>query len=124
MGSLLYLRDEPEQALASLETAFRLSPNDHTIFYLYGEKGMAHLMLGQFADSVQCADRAIMLRQSYWYGHAIKINALNRAGATAAAERAQVDLRVSIPGFEAAFADWLPFIDPKWNLFLKDGLNL
>jgi TolB-like protein len=124
LGSALYLRDEPEKALIALEAALRLSPNDATLFYTYGEKAMAHLMLDQFDQAVEVADQAIMLRQAYWYGHVVKVNALARNGQNMAAQQAKAELVAAVPDFEPAFVDWLPFIDSRWHRFLIEGLNL
>ena len=123
MGSLLYLRGEPKKALNVLETAMRLSPNDFNLFYVHGEMAMAHLMVGQYEQAVSCADLAIMTRQSYWYAHVVKINALKRFGDRAGAEQASHELNVTVPQFDPAHTDWLPFVDPAWNEYLRDGLN-
>jgi TolB-like protein/cytochrome c-type biogenesis protein CcmH/NrfG len=124
LGSVLYLKDEPEAAIEALNTAIRLSPNDHSIFYILGELAMSHLMLGNYAQAVEHADNAIMNRSAYWYGHVIKINALARSGSIDRARAARDDLQMSNAQFQEKFVDWLPFIDSKWHTYLKEGLNL
>jgi TolB-like protein len=124
LGSALYLKDEPEQAVEVLNFAIRLSPNDHTMFYILGELAMSHLMLGNYAAATEYADNSMMNRSAYWYSHIVKINALARSGQNADAHAAWEDLRISKAMFEDRYIDWLPFIDSKWNAFLKEGLNL
>jgi tetratricopeptide (TPR) repeat protein len=124
LGSALYLKDEPQQAVDMLNIAIRLSPNDHSMFYFLGELAMAHLMLGNSEMAIQCADNAIMNRSAYWYSHIVKINALVMTGDMAAAASALTDLQLSKALFDENYIDWLPFIDSTWNAYLKKGLNL
>ncbi len=124
LGSALYLSNEPEQAIEVLDFAIRLSPNDYSMFYILGELAMAHLMLGNHAAAIEHAENAIMNRSAYWYSHIVKINALVRSGDRGRAHAALEDLRMSKVQFDDSYIDWLPFIDSKWNGFLKEGLNL
>ncbi len=124
LGSALYCKGDPQQAISFLNFAIRLSPNDFTLFYSYGELAIAHLMLGNFDAAVEFADKSIMLRSAYWHGHVTKINALARSGKIDLARSAFADLQNSNIGFNESFIDWLPFVDSNWNDFLKDGLNL
>jgi TolB-like protein len=123
LGSALYLNGEPEEAIEPLNLAIRLSPNDYSLFYSQGELAMSYLMIGDFARAIEYADKAIMRRAAYWYGHVIKINALIRSSESAMARSALAELSAFKMGFNEDFIDWLPFIDPKWNKFLKEGLN-
>jgi TolB-like protein len=124
LGSALYLKDEPEQAIDILNFAIRLSPNDHSMFYILGELAMSHLMLGNNKAAIEHADNSIMNRSAYWYSHIVKINALARVGEMTGARAALEDLHRSKTLFDESYIDWLPFIDSKWNRFLKEGLNL
>jgi tetratricopeptide (TPR) repeat protein len=124
LGSVLYLKGEPAEAIQELNHALRLSPNDHSLFYSLGELAMAHLMLGRHAEAAELADSAIMRRSAYWYSHVVKINALARGGEKARATSALADLMACNRQFDPAFVDWLPFLDSTWNEFLKEGLNL
>jgi TolB-like protein len=124
LGSALYLKGEPEDAIEPLNLAIRLSPNDYSLFYSQGELAISYLMIGDFARAIEFADKAIMRRAAYWYSHVVKINALIRSGESAMAQSALAELRAFKVGFKEDFIDWLPFIDPKWNKFLKEGLNL
>ncbi len=124
LGSVLYLKGQALEAIEVLNLAIRLSPNDQSMFYILSELAMSHLMLGNHSEAVEHAENAIMNRSAYWYGHVIKINALARSGNLADAQSAFADLQQSNAQFEASYIDWLPFIDSKWNAYLKEGLNL
>ncbi len=124
LGSILYLKGEPEEAIAQLNIAHRLSPNDYALFYTMGELAMAHLMLGQYDKAIEMADGAILRRSGYWYSHVVKINALVRGGKQAEARIALQELHSSTSSFKESQVDWLPFIDGGWTTFLKEGLNL
>ncbi len=124
LGSVLYLNDRPDDAIVALNCALRLSPNDHAMFYALGELAMSYLMIGKYAEAIEHAERAIMSRSAYWYGHVIKINALVRGGDADGARAALTDLRGSKANFKESFIEWLPFVDDKWNRFLIEGVNL
>jgi TolB-like protein len=124
LGSALYLKDDPQEAILVLNVALRLSPNDYALFYTLGELAMAHLMLGNYPAAIEYAEKALMNRSAYWYSHIVKINALARCGEARLVRDALDDLRKSKVHFEDNYIDWLPFIDSRWNSFLKEGLNL
>jgi TolB-like protein/Tfp pilus assembly protein PilF len=124
LGSALLLNGQERDAIESLNRAVRLSPNDFSLFYTFGELAMAHLMVGEFTKAAEFADKSIMRRAAYWYGHVVKINALVRNGESQGAKSALAELYMFKTGFNEEFIDWLPFTDPHWNRFLKEGLNL
>jgi TolB-like protein len=124
LGDAMYLRGEPEAALEPLNIAVRLSPNDPQLFFFRGELAIAHLMLGNFAEALQQAEESLMRRASYWFAHVMRINALTRLQRLADAQEAAIEFQRQVPKFEAEMIDWIPFIDRRWNEFLKEGLNL
>ena len=123
-GATFFFAGEPEKAIAPLDMAIRLSPNDQQLFYILGERAIANLMLENFGEAAKDADLSIMRRPGYWYAHVIKINALARSGGEAEAEAAQQELRESCPDFKPTFINWLPFPEPSWPRYLAEGLNL
>ncbi len=123
LGSVLYLNGKPDEAISVLNFAIKLSPNDYSLFYSLGELAICHLMIGDYVRAAEYADSSIMRRAAYWYSHVIKINALARNGESARAQAALDDLRTSKMQFKEEFIDWIPFVDSKWNSFLKLGLN-
>jgi TolB-like protein/DNA-binding SARP family transcriptional activator len=123
LGSVLLSKNHPSEAIESLNAAIRLSPNDQDIFYTMSELACAYLVSGNYAQAILNADDALMRRPAYWHAHIVKINALARNGEKDAAQIALKELQASKAKFDASFIDWLPFVDPKWNDFLKEGLN-
>ena len=124
LGSALHLRGDHGQAIAVLNIAIRLSPNDHDLFFILGELAMAHLLSNQLDEALTHADHAISRRSAYWVAHVAKVNALARMSRKEEAQQALDELHASKNRFSPDFVDWLPFTDPRKNIFLKDGLNL
>lgn len=124
LGSNYYLSGRPELALEPLHQSLRLSPLDHDAFYILGEIAVSHCMMEHWADAVRHADLSIARRPAYVYAHAIKVNALVRSDRAAAARKALAALYGAKPGFLSGDLDWLPFREPLWNSFLKEGIAL
>jgi TolB-like protein len=123
LGGGYYLRDAPEESIATMKDAIRLSPNDAELFYFRGELAMAHLMAGALDDALEQAELSLMLRGAYWFSHVVKINALIRQEKPALASAAVNELKASIPRFGLHYIDWIPFMDRHWNRFLVEGMN-
>lgn len=124
LGSNHYLSGRPESAFKPLRIALRLSPLDQQVFYVLGEIAIAHCMLGEYSEAIRYAELSIARRPAYFYAHVCRINALVRSERPAAAARALQALYRAKPGFQPGDIDWLPFREPSWNQFLKDGLVL
>lgn len=124
LGSALYLSGDARAALAPMELALRLNPQDSQIFCVLAERGMVHCMLEEYERAVEFAELSLIRKPGYWYAHLIKINAFIRLGDALAARRARAELLRSRPDFSATHIDWLPFVDEAWPRFLKEGLRL
>lgn len=124
LGTSFSLTDEPQQAIAHLRAALRLSSNDLHNFYTLTELGLAFSMLEKWSDAVEHVDHALARRSAYWYAHVIKINALIRTGASAAACAAVDDLLSVKPNFSMRYLDWLPFVGQKWTDHFIEGLKM
>ncbi len=124
LGVAHYLRGDPRLALEHLRLALRLSPNDHYLFFTNGEIAQSYLMLEDYGAALDHAERALQHRSGYWMPYVIQINALNRLGRVDEAQTALAELRQMRPDFTPDFCDWTPFLDPRWNHALKQGLNL
>jgi tetratricopeptide (TPR) repeat protein len=124
IGSTYILAGNPELAIAPLQTALRLGPNDEHTFYVLGELSVAHAMLGNWELAVEHADQSLIRRVAYWYAHTLKINALARQGKLSEAHWAVSELQAAKPDFGLKAIDWLPFIDRKWNDFIREGLMM
>lgn len=124
LGATYYLRGEPAQSIDHLKLAIRLSPSDQNLFFTHGEIAQAYLMLGDDRAALHHAEQSLLLRAGYWMPYVIQINALVRLGRRDDARAALAELRVMRPSFTLDFIDWTPFVDPRWNYFLKHGMNL
>lgn len=124
LGSTLYLAGRPDEAQLALDAAVRLSPNDQQLFWVRGQLAMTALMRDDVAMAVGHADAALAARAGYWFAHVIKINALARSQNGNAARQALGALMTGKPSFDARCIDWVPFVDPAWNAYLKQGLAL
>lgn len=123
LGGSYYLRDAPEDAIATLKNAIQLSPNDAELFYFRGELAVSYVMIGAFDDALEQADLSLTRRGAYWFSHVMKINALVRSGQGASAKDAVAELKASIPRFGLHYIDWVPFMNSHWNRFFADGMN-
>lgn len=124
LGSALYLAGDPESAIAPMSIALRLNPHDTQVFMVLAELGIVHCMLGNYAQAIEYADLSLVRKPGYWFAHIVKINALIRSGDPGGARLALTDLHDTRPDFATDHIDWLPFVDPAWPLFLKEGLRL
>ena len=124
LGVAHYLRGDPRLALEHLQLALRLSPNDNYLFFTNGEIAQSYLMLEDYGAALDHAERALQHRSGYWMPYVIQINALIRLGRAGEAQSALAELRQMRPDFTPDFCDWTPFLDPRWNHALKQGLNL
>ena len=122
-GSCLHHIGRPGEAIAALETARRLSPNDFDLFFTEGELAMAHLAQGNFETAIDHADASLSRRAAYWSSHVAKIAALVALDRMPEAAQAWRELKEAQPGFEPHFIDWLPYADASRNEALQDGLN-
>ena len=122
LGTNAYLSGRPEDAVAPLRTAIQLSPADHVLFFMLGELAMSHMMVGDWDAAIDYAERSIALRPGYWFAHVAKLNALARGGKTADVGEANREFAANCSLFTEDDIDWIPFVEPKWHAYLKDGL--
>lgn len=123
LGSALLWRGDQDQAIQRLNFAVRLSPNDHDLFFTFGELASANLMNGQFEAALDFAEQSLARRAAYWLAHVVRINAFVRLNRTKEARDALAELHQSNSGFRMSHIDWLPFLDSSKHDYLKDGLN-
>ncbi len=124
LGGMYNLSGQPAKAIAPINQALRLAPHDEQVFYAYGEMAMARLLLGEWAEAIEDAERALVLRPAYWYAHVICINALIRSDQPTEAAAAHAELLRAKPRFVPAYIDWLPYLEPESAAYLKSGLAM
>lgn len=124
LGSALNLQGDYDAAVATLNFALRLSPNDHDLFFTLGELSSAHLLNGSMNEALYFAEQSIARRGAYWLAHVVKVNALVRSGRAVEAGVALSDLFSAKTNFREEYIDWLPFLDSQKCDYLREGLNL
>jgi tetratricopeptide (TPR) repeat protein len=62
LGVALYSHGRPDDAVAMIEKAIRLSPRDRSLSLYWQNLGMAHFVAGRYADAADAAREAISLR--------------------------------------------------------------
>lgn len=122
LGSALNLAGRPAEALASLTVSLRLSPSDPFTFHTLGELAAAHCLTGKWEEAIDMAEQSLIRRPGYWLAHLVKVNALVRGGSPGAAAAAR-EMMEQCRGFSEDDIDWLPYVDPSWNAYFKDGLR-
>ena len=73
----------PEQSIALIERAMRLSPHDPLEFLFYDGFGVAYFCAGRFADGVAASRELVALRPTYVLGYIY--------GAMSAAELGEIE---------------------------------
>lgn len=124
LGGSCNLSGEPDQAIAHLKAALRLSSNDSHTFYSLAELALAYCMLGMWNEAIEHADHSLARRPAYWYAHVIKINSLARKGELSAARDALDELLSVKPNFSRRYVEWLPFVDRTWIDHFMAGLKM
>jgi tetratricopeptide (TPR) repeat protein len=124
LGTTYILSGDPQLAIDPLLTAMRLNPHDLYMFHAMGELAICQYMLGHWSEALDWCERALDLRPGYWYPRAVRVATLARAGELKAADVALQELRSRHREFSINQVNWIPFVDRKWNEYLKQGLEL
>lgn len=123
LATLYNLTGRSAAAVEPLELSIRLSPSEFRLFYKHGELALAHLFCGHLDQAVTHARQSLSLRPSYWHARVIMIAALVEAGRMAEARSERERLREDRPNFRTDYIDWVPFVDPRHNAFLKTAVT-
>ncbi len=122
VGDVLWLKGEPEKAIAPLKTAVRLSPNDMHLFFFLGELAVSYCMMERYDEAVAHAEQSIVRRSAYWFAHMVKIHALTCKGEHQVARDAYRAMLRAKPDFSLGYIDWIPFVDGNWNRRFADSI--
>ncbi|MDW4549940.1 BTAD domain-containing putative transcriptional regulator [Defluviimonas sp. D31] len=114
---------QPEEAIADLSRAIRLSPHDPHAATTHGAMACAHFFAERDDEAVHWAESSIRLRPSYQVAHCILAAALARSGRAEDARQVVERLRLSDPGLRiATLLEAYPFQRPRDAARLSDGL--
>ncbi len=115
MGSAHLLLGDAQKAVPYYLDADRLSPFDLYRFHNLGQLTAAYTVLEDWENAVASAEKSLRLSPGYWYSRFLKIGGLARL---ARMDEARDDLEIMLerwPKFNLKQAQWIPFIDPKFN---------
>jgi len=84
---------QPDEAIADLERAMRLSPRDAFMFLAHGQMAAAHLIAGRYEDAVRWAESSVRLLPHHVTAHRVLVASLALAGRAEAARRAWMTYR-------------------------------
>ena len=62
LGVVLYSLGRPDEAVAMIEKAIRLSPHDPTRYLFFHNLGLAHFLAGRYEEAAECAGRSLVER--------------------------------------------------------------
>lgn len=114
-GSNLLAEGRFEEAIEALRKSLRLGESDRRRFFILGEMAMALHLAGQQDEAIGMAERAVGLRENYWYAHMIRCAAHECLGNRDAARQSGEKVFETRPDIERADIDWLPFEDRSIN---------
>src|SRR5262249_13422970 len=108
----------PEQSIALIERAQRLSPHDPSEFLFYETLATAYFNAGRYADGVAAARRLISLRPTYLPGYfygAMNASALDRRDEASELLRQarQLQPELSIAVFRSTMGGLAPDVDQR-----------
>ncbi len=123
VGVALGLMGRPDEALAHIEKARSLSPNDPrlNVFLTYG--ALAHFVAARYGEAEDWARQAIALQPEHPEPYLHLAAALGLAGDAAAARAALDDYRRLRPDVAQWRRSWMPFADAGDQARFLDGLR-
>jgi adenylate cyclase len=123
MGSARLMASRPQEAIAVLKRADRLSPFENYRFHTLGELAAAYTLLEDWPAVITTAERSLSFAQDYFYPRFLKIGALVRSGQVGEAHDERVLFEARHPRFSRSWIDWIPFADGSINQRLLDNFD-
>lgn len=120
---LSLMQGEFEGAIRNLNVAVRYRTSDPALGLCLPSQALANYLMGNYADALEIARRALALRPDFWCGQHVLAAALGRMGrAGEAADVLQAMRRQAFESNPAAFAARVPYTDAKWTHEVSEGL--
>ena len=124
LGMAYATSGRPEDSIAPIEVAMRLSPHDPFLGQFMVHLGSAYLFMGQPERAREWAKRSLREPNIQWSRHALLISALGHLDQQDAARRAISDLLAFRPEITVgAVGAWWPISDDRSRDCLLDGLR-
>ena len=120
---LSLMQGEFESAIRNLNVAVRYRQSDPSLGLCLPSQALASYLMGNYADALEVARRALALRPQFWIGQQVLAATLGRMGR--AGEAAGVLQAVRGQVYEsdpAAFAARVPYTDARWTRDVSEGL--
>jgi adenylate cyclase len=124
LGMAYATSGHPEDGIAPIEAAMRLSPHDPYLGQFMVHLGSAYLFMGQPERAREWAERSLGEPNIQWSRYALVISALGHLGRQDAARRAISELLELRPEITVgAVGAWWPISDDHSRDLLLDGLR-
>ncbi|MGB5707250.1 MAG: adenylate/guanylate cyclase domain-containing protein [Arenicellales bacterium] len=118
VGAALNVTGYPEEALASIEDAIRVSPGDPAAFFFFTVAAMSHLVLGRPAEACELAKQSARVYPGWDTTYRIMAPALVQLGRIDEARDAVAKLRELAPDVSVSR------LRERWPLRNQDTLNM
>ena len=123
-GFLRIWLGEPDDAIAHLAHAMRLSPLDSEIYRMQAGTAMAHLLAGRLDEAASWAEKAVTNLPSFLIAAGVIAASHALAGREDDARRAMQRVRELDPALRVSgVKDWLPFQRPEDLALFAGGLR-
>ena len=122
LGNKSDLAGDPE-GISYMEKAQKLNPVDVQMHTRLSFLARAYVNVGSYEDAVDRARKAIQRRPDYPHAHYILAVALGHLGRSDEARAALSTSDALHPGFIDSRRNWQPYVDPRSNETLRDGLR-
>jgi DNA-binding SARP family transcriptional activator/TolB-like protein len=120
---LSLMRGEFEGAIRNLSVAVRYRQSDPGLGLCLPSQALANYLMGNYAEALEVARRALALRPEFWIGQQVLAATLGRTGrAGEAAAVLQAMRRQAYESDPAAFAARVPYTDARWTRDVSEGL--
>jgi tetratricopeptide (TPR) repeat protein len=118
-------RGEPERALAHLERAIRLSPQDPQLFQMQTATAYAHFGAGQYEQAVPWAEKALVEHPAHLPAMRVLAASCALSGRQEQASKTIARLREIDPGLRiSGLKDIIPQRSPRELEKLAEGLRI
>ena len=123
-GFVKVWQGEPEDAIARLDQAMRLSPHDQHLFAMRGAIAMAHFIAGRFAEALAWAQSSAREKPDFIASTCVVAASAALAGQPEEAAKAMAYLRQREPTMRIANLDnWIPLQRPQAKARWEDGMR-
>lgn len=118
VGAAMNISGYPDEALASIEDAIRVSPGDPGAFFFHTVAAMSHLMLGRPAEAWEATKRSARIYAGWDTTYRIMAPALVQLGRMEEAREAVAKLRELAPDISVSR------LRERWPVRNQDNLNM